>query len=794
MEYYDKDIDFTYDSDSVWLLKHLTENVTGNNRDDVVQKCKPYIDEFHNRYYKMISNDEIWMNKVTQTGLLNRSHFESLDNYQGSEFIAINDAVISGQDHPDISNINHIFSVSSRVKEPIIVYRSKIHIGNKVNPTTWETTSEKVGEGDIPISEDENITINNPPKIGDVIRMPYFASTALSPTITSQSFMGDTYAIILPVGMPYINVQMSTNCNPYDTFGERKICTENGLSIPERINLSDDELAKTLRNRELDESGRIQYVERKNLEHKFLGKISDSWSEPTREFVNWKTLYYEYEILLPQNTTLKVVDIVSFKNGMPMNCGKISGLYKNRLFVCIVVPTSKPVPIPVTNTPYKTFNDYLIFNHNFNSVLKTGTGTVDKYMKSEVLASIPKKSGDFDYKGLSLTVNRSGNVLYDYQAGKCANQLNEVVPLFIKTYALLDGQNVAKEHDLEPLIKITCNNNTLGRLLQRVPGKRLSEMPTDRDVEASMVYLISCLYLLSNRFEYRNLKPEHIVMYQIPDDKYLRVKIEEMSIYLRYLPIITDFRSCYFNCALADVVKVDAKRYDLIFGGPSSYEIMSNVCDHCQDCGQKSEYPEVGSWNTKERKFSNLEYTGTVPGFITGRLPFGIGDNISDAFKVVAAIYYDRQEQHARLYGTLHLPYKLTSETFEKKASFELEKPTSSSQNTFESLDWYRYQLTQVKTDPTTILPLYRQLVQVVREDPTFVNRLLATSSHRAVSAGLSTLVATMLTKLYHNLDQVRLRLDKYNLRLVMSPVPTFYNEENVGDMAALVLSRLAKR
>jgi len=807
MESYDKDIDFTYDSDSVWLLKHLTENVTGNNRDDVVQKCKPYIEEFHNRYYKMISNDEIWMNKVTQTGLLNRSHFESLDRYQGDEFRAINDAVRSGQDHPGVSNINHIFSVSPRVKEPVIVYRSATYIGNKVDTTTWESTSEKIGEGDIPISEEDYITIDNPPKKGDVFRMSSYTSTTASPITTTQNFSGDTYAIILPVGMPHINIQVMARCNPFDFFSSRDICTENGLSIPERIKLSDDKLVETLRNRELDESGRVQYKERRSLERKSLesmrlNKVSSSWSEPTREFVNWvdSKMYYEYEILLPQNTTLKVVDIVSFKEGTPMNCGKKTGLGidKNRLFVCVVVPTSKPVSIPVNYTLYRTFNDYLIFNHNFNSVLKSVTGTVDKYMKSEVLTSIPKKSGDFDYNGLSLTIDRSGNVLYDYQAGKCANQLNEVVPLFVKTYALLDGNNVAKEHDLEPLIKITCNgNNTLGRLLQKVPGKSLSEMPIDRDIEMSMAYLVSCLYLLYNRFEYRNLKPEHIVMYTIPDDKYLQVKIEEMSIYLRYLPIITDFSGCYFNCALADVVKVKANRYDLIFGGTSSYEIMSNVCDRCQDCGQKSGYPKVGSWDTQEREFTDLKYTGSVPGFIVDRIPFPIGNNIEDSFKAVAVIYYDQSERQEKLYGTLTLPYKLALETFENKASFELARPSVSAQNTRDtSIEWYRYQLTLVKTDPNSIPTLYTQLAEVVRKDPTFAKKLLSTSSQhrRAISAGLSTLVATMLTRLYRDLNRVHRRLEKYNLRLVLSPVPTFYNEETVGDMVALVLSRLAKR
>lgn len=180
-----------------------------------------------------------------------------------------------------------------------------------------------------------------------------------------------------------------------------------------------------------------------------------------------------------------------------------------------------------------------------------------------------------------------------------------------------------------------------------------------------------------------------------------------------------------------------------------------------------------GNWNTPNNTSKKILGAGQASVLYQSPGVFGIITMPSKE----TSIYADDINKHSY--------YEMPVQQVAKKAQPVREPPTS----------WYRYQLSQVKNNPTIIYQLYTQLKRDLREDNNLLSSIFSVRNKRKLSAGLSTLVATMLTLLYQDrMNVVHHRLDKYNLQLIQSQPPTFNNEETNSDMVIILMNMLARK
>jgi len=303
---------------------------------------------------------------------------------------------------------------------------------------------------------------------------------------------------------------------------------------------------------------------------------------------------------------------------------------------------------------YPSFNDFMMFQPGIEAILELLNGITDLSKFSLSVSAIGANSANGFIRKLQYINNgytldvvlksnqtpSSDNLYYEYLAGQCINEFSKYYPFFSRTYGLGNYKtdtdwkifNKIKETSiflysmneylnfLNPTqytknVETSCiDSKNINIMTQYIPIKRslwdyiVAFSPSNKFNPVYKMHLTSiistlyltygCLSKLANYFTHYDLHMSNIVLYEIPDRKYIDVVAKtssgDLQFKTRYLPIIIDYGRSYFNC--------EALSSGLI----NSPKFMKSICsldsnspfDICPDyCGDEVGYSFMGDIN-----------------------------------------------------------------------------------------------------------------------------------------------------------------------------------------------------
>jgi len=279
---------------------------------------------------------------------------------------------------------------------------------------------------------------------------------------------------------------------------------------------------------------------------------------------------------------------------------------------------------------YPSFDDFLMFQPGLHSInyYFNGINNINHFSQTVHRLGIASDNGflhrlTYNNNGRTLPVILKSNIrpmndnlYHEYVAGQCINEFSKYFPFFPRTYALgmYNNENTWRmfnEHygtfgllsplsnylnylnplDQEQNLRISCSGakhiniylqfiNIKCNLRQYFNNLKLYGRPQiNRLYQTRLTYNILMIYLvyktlskLGNYFTHYDLHNDNVVIYDIPEQKYieLEIKTDAGIIQLRTncIPIMIDFGRSYFNCE------------NLKTGTLSSPNLMRNVCNY----------------------------------------------------------------------------------------------------------------------------------------------------------------------------------------------------------------------
>jgi hypothetical protein len=308
---------------------------------------------------------------------------------------------------------------------------------------------------------------------------------------------------------------------------------------------------------------------------------------------------------------------------------------------------------------YPSFDDFLMFQPGLQSLnfFFNGIHNINDFSQTIHRLGIPSDNGflhrlTYNNNGRTLPVILKSNIhpmndnlYHEYIAGQCINEFSKYFPFFPRTFALgmYNNENswrMFHEHYgtfnilstlsnylnfLNPIeydknlknscsrpkhiniylqfINIKCNLREYFNNLKFIKRSEINPLYQKR-----LTYNILILYLvyktlskLGDYFTHYDLHPDNVVIYEIPEQKYIELEIitDAGLIQLRTncMPILIDFGRSYFNCE------------NLKTGTLTSPNLMRNVCKYdnrnpivenrfcANNCGDEKGYGFFGNLN-----------------------------------------------------------------------------------------------------------------------------------------------------------------------------------------------------
>lgn len=315
---------------------------------------------------------------------------------------------------------------------------------------------------------------------------------------------------------------------------------------------------------------------------------------------------------------------------------------------------------------YPSFDDFLMFQPGLvafktlmgNTILQSNiSNEINAYGKPSSNGFIILLDYENDELDCSIIIKStmdpgSDNLYYEYLAGQCINEFSKYFPFFIRTYALGKYQNQPSWTLFRETYKQLGKTNTLSEPLE----KYIAFLDTSKYIEnlnrscseslyfnifsqfidtseslwyyinkfvdksdnfkkkyevhlSTIVTILFMLYgglsNLSDYFSHYDLHFNNVLLYKIPDEKYIMVRADTpagpVQFQTRFIPIIIDYGRSFFNCSALNLL------------AKSSVELMRDVCDR-DSYGPVNDCPD---------------YCGDDVGF-TFMGKFGLNNSISD--------------------------------------------------------------------------------------------------------------------------------------------------------------------
>lgn len=326
--------------------------------------CTRLKTEYMKYMLKLISVDIEWKNNAIDS-ILRREHIDAILDYKGGGYKYVNGCLkdptakdLDTQEYDDDNNpiegtgepicwggfhdeagevhirqqikaIDELFTIHPKIRKTTVVYRRTTNLGKLISKDIVRKPAAGSSSDDI--------------EVGDVYSNKTYLSTSISPSENFDRFGGALFALILPRGFPYINVQALSLGEAYDQ--------ESLADMP--IPYQD----KTLKEKD---------------------DYYNDYEKPLNGF-------YEYELLLPRDTKIEVIEILdatswtrpglnNCDNGdLPSSacgvCNSERNIYE-KIYVCKVTLDQPSVPMLPAQRTVEVRYDYLSYEVGHANVKK----------------------------------------------------------------------------------------------------------------------------------------------------------------------------------------------------------------------------------------------------------------------------------------------------------------------------------------------------------------------------------------------------------------------------------------
>jgi hypothetical protein len=267
-------------------------------------------------------------------------------------------------------------------------------------------------------------------------------------------------------------------------------------------------------------------------------------------------------------------------------------------------------------------------NSSTNAVVLKGTYKVTSQYVMEVIIK-------------HTTSQELDNLYYEYLVGKCVNELNRDMPFFCKTYGIykvedkrilttlpkycsktpdqivyLNTITNVTASDLKTQAKKSCQTYAYGVVIETVDVHRslgmfytanigyvdsarsikfrLDKIYNFVEIYNSLLLVYTTLDKFKDYFTHYDLHPENVLLYKIPENKYVNITIDDdLTFRTKFLPIIIDYGRAYIKCDNFE-----------------SSSFMSEVVqdDECRPPSTKG-YPFLGMYSKSSKKFNDTDAT-----------------------------------------------------------------------------------------------------------------------------------------------------------------------------------------